>query len=333
MARPQTRIKRRVSSTTFTDNQRVSIDLPRDYDLEAVMIRISGSTTLTVAGTAVRAEAPLQLLKFISLKANGTDLLDGLPGTMAHRLGAFRRGQLAPLTPPGAATVSTQAFAGVVMLDRCVIDGIRSKDGNFPTRGLSSFQLEIQFGAATDLFTGSPTGTIAAGATVEVFVIQSKEEPIDGKFTLPKVVSKRTHLDLAFASTNTNFIQRLNTGNILRGLVIRAAGASTAGEPSNTGLNNVKIVQGNEVLLDLTAAALQAMNAQDYEISSIPTGYYFVDFMGMGAPANKLSDALDMRRGEELNVVLDVTGATNQTIGITTLEYMPFNPKYWGLAA
>lgn len=333
MPRPQTRIKRYIGRQTVTDNQRVVFDLPRDFDLEAIVIRIAGSTTLTVAGAAVRAEAPLQLLKFISLKANGTDLLDGVPGWMAHRLGAFRRGQLAPLSPQAAATATTQAFTGMVVLDRAVIDGIRTKDGNFPTRGLSTFQLEIQMGAAIDCFTGAPTGTIAAGATVEVVVYQQKEDPVDGRFTLPRVVTKRSHLDIAFASSNANYQQRLNTGNILRGLLIRAAGASTAGEPSNSGLNNVKIQQGNEVLLDLPAATLREINATDYELSSIPTGYYFVDFMGMGGPANKISDALDLRRGEELFAVLDVTGAANQTIGITTLEYMPYNPRYWGLAA
>jgi hypothetical protein len=140
-------------------------------------------------------------------------------------------------------------------------------------------------------------------------------------------------MDLAFPSSNSNFQQRINTGNILRGLLLRGAGATTAGEPSDSVLNNVKVQQGNQVLLDVPYADLRAMNAADYEVSSIPTGYVLVDFMGMGAPANRLADAMDLRAGQEVNVFLDVTGGTNNVVGITTLEYMPYNPRYWGIAA
>lgn len=332
MARPQQRVKRLIGRATFADNSRLVFDLPRDYDLESIQIYFEGTATPTVAGTAVRAEAPLQVLKFISLKANGTDLLDGVPGWMAHRLGMFRRGQLPPLTPPSAATTGAKAIAGSVTLDRAVIDGIRAKDGNFPARGLSTFQLEIVIGAANDLLTGTPTSTMTG--TVKVTAIQTIEMAgADGRVTLPRVVSKRTHMDLPFTTSNTNFKQRINTGNILRGLLLRSAGSVTAGEPSDAIINNVRVEMGNQVLIDMPWADIRAMNAQDYEITTVPVGYGAIDFMGMGAPANRLADALDLRAGQEANVILDVNGAANNVVGITTMEYMPFNPRYWGLAA
>jgi hypothetical protein len=331
MGRPQQRIKSFVGRQTFTDSSRLVFDLPRDYDYESLIIRISGTTTLSVAGSAVRAEAPLQLLKFISVKANGTDLLDGVNGMIAHRLGIFRRGQLAPLTPQAAATATAQAFAGVVILDRAVIDGIRSKDGNFPSRGLSTFQLELAMGLATDCFTGTPTGTVTAG-TVEVFAIRIVEDVgADGRMTLPRVVTKRTQLTRTYASANSNDQIRLNTGNIYRGLLIRSYGYTTANEPSDSGLNNIKVQVGNQVIADLTYAALRAMNACDYELSSVPTGYAVLDFMNMGGPAGKLSDCLDLRAGQEAWLFLDANGATNNAVDLCQMEYVPYNPKYWGI--
>lgn len=60
MGRSQQRLKRYIGKQSWTDNGRVVFDLPRDYDLESIVIRVAGTSTLSVAGTAVRAEAPLQ---------------------------------------------------------------------------------------------------------------------------------------------------------------------------------------------------------------------------------------------------------------------------------
>lgn len=333
MGRPQQRTARVIARTIFTDNSRVVVDIPRDYDLEALVIAYDGTANLTVAGTAVRAEAPLQAVKFVSLKANGTDLLDGLPGIMAHRMGIFRRGQLPPLTPPSAATVGAKTFSGYIVLDRAVIDGIRAKDGNFPARGLSTFQLELQMGAANDLFTGAPTSTFTAG-NVRVIALQSIEMPgSDGRVTIPRVVTKRTHMDLAFPASNSNFQQRINTGNLLRGLVLRGAGAVTAGEPSDAVINAVKLQMGNQVLYEMSYTDLRALNIVNYELTTLPVGIAILDFMSVGAPANKLSDTLDLRAGQEVNMFLDVAGGANNTVGVSTLEYMPFNPRYWGIGS
>lgn len=331
MSRAQQIIKRLVGKQMFTDSSRLVFDLPRDFDYKTLMIRIYGTTTMTVAGTAVRAEAPLQLIKFISLKANGTDLLDGLSGIMAHRSGIVRRGQLAPLTPQAAATATAQAFAGFIILDREVIDGIRSKDGQFPSRGLSTFQLEVLMDVATAVLTGNPTGMITAG-TCEVYAVQAAESAgADGKYSLPRVVTKRTQSTYPLTATNANYQIRLNTGALTRGLLLRSYGSVTAGEPSDAVVNNVKIVQGNSVLLDIPWAALRAMNVADLDVTTVPTGFAMVDFMNIGAPAGKLSDCLDMRNGAEVWLVLDVTGAANNAVDVATLEYVPFNAPYWGL--
>ena len=333
MARAQQIVKRIVGKQTFTDNARLVFDLPRDADYKSLIIRFYGTTTMTVAGTAVRAEAPLQLVKFISLKANGSDLLDGMSGILSHRSGMMRRGQLPPLTPQAAATATAQAFAGFIVLDRTVIDGIREKDGQFPSRGLSTFQLEIQMDVATACLTGAPTGTITAG-TCEVVAVQSFESVgADGRMTLPRVVSKRTQSNYPLTATNANFQIRLNTGALTRGLLLRSYGSVTAGEPSDAVVNNVKIVQGNSVLMDLPWATLRAMNATDLDVTSIPTGFAMVDFMNVGAPSGKLSDCLDMRSGAEVWLVLDVTGAANNAVDVATLEYVPYNAKYWGINA
>lgn len=333
IARPQQRVKRLIGRQSWSDNSRLVFDLPRDFDYESIVVRVTGTSALSVAGAAVRAEAPLQALKFVSLKANGTDMLDGLSGAMAHRFGAFRRGQLAPLVAPSDATAAARTFSAVVVLDRAVIDGIRSKDGNFPSRGLSTFQLECQMGGAADLFTGTPVGVISA-ATVEVAAYQVQEfEGADKQFTLPRVVTKRTQASIAFPASNANAQLRLNTGNLTRGLLLRSYGAVTAGEPSDAVINNVRVRQGNLIKLDLPYSMLRAMNAVDLDVTSIPTGYAYVDFMNMGGPAGKLADCIDLRGGEEVWLDLDVTGGVNNAVDVATYEFMSYNAAYWNAKA
>lgn len=327
--RPQRRIKRFVKSITLTDGQRDTIDLPRDYDYESIVIRFNGTSTLSSAGSAVRAEAPLQALSWLNLKANGSDLLDGVTGILAHRINVLRNGQLPPLSAPSDATADARTFSGMVILDRSVIDGIRTKDGAFPSQALSTFQLEVTAGNAANMFTGTPVGTMTM--TVSVSIVQTEETAVGGKRTMPKVVTKRSQRTEVFATTNAAAQVRLNTGSIMRGLLIRAHGASTAGEPSNTGLNNVKIKKGNEILLDLPATTLQGLNQADQNVTTWPTGLYLVDFMTMGGPAGKLTDCLDLLKGQELFAEFDVTGATNQKLDIVQLEYVPYDPKYWGM--
>ena len=53
----QQRIKRFVGKQSAVDSGRYVFDLPRDFDMESIIVRVTGNTVLTVAGTAVRAEA------------------------------------------------------------------------------------------------------------------------------------------------------------------------------------------------------------------------------------------------------------------------------------
>lgn len=330
MNRAQQTIKRFFGQQSFADNSRLVFDLPRDYDLNSLVIQITANANITTAFTTVRAEAPLQAVKFLTLKANGTDVLDGLSGIMAHRMGAFRRGQLPLISPPGAVSVGAQAFSAFIVLDRDFIDGIRAKDGSFPTAGLSSFQLELQMGACADLFTGAGVGTFTAG-TVKVFGIQTEEiVGADGKRTLPHMVFKRTQSTIPFANTVSGFQQRLNTGNAVRGLMLRAYGV-TADEPSNAVLTNLKIQRGNQIWFDLSGDAIRNDNATSLEITTLPTGIYIVDFANKGGMAVKGSDFLDMRDGEDLYAMFDVTGGANVKIDVAMIEAMPYAPRYWGL--
>lgn len=332
MSRPQDRFKRFVKRITLTDSGRDSIDLPRDFDYESLIIEFSGTSTLSGAGTAVRAEAPLQAISWLNFKANGSDILDALSGVMAHRLGGMlRNGQLPPLTAASDATAAARTFSGCIILDRAVIDGIRAKDGNFPSAGLSTLQLEVIAGLATDLFTGTPAGTMTM--TVDVSIVQTVEQVVSGKRSVPRVITFRSMRTESYAASNSAAEILLNSGNLLRGIMMRTYGGTTAGEVSNGTLNNAKIMVGNEVKFDLKAGTIRNMMAADINLSSIPTGYYLLDFMQMGGVAGKLSDCLDLRRNQQCKLVLDVTGATNAKIDIAAIEYKPYNPAQWGLVA
>lgn len=331
-SRNQDRARLTIGTQTFADASRLVFQIPRDYDYETIGIRFAGTAHVTTNFASVRAEAPLQALASISLSANG-DLLDGLTGILAHRMSVLRKGQLPPLSVPSGFVVADYAFAGTVLLDRSVIDGIRPKDAAFPSRGLTTFDLNLVMGSCADLFTGAGVGTITGG-TVEVFATKLKETVgPDGKRSSPRAVAKRSYFTESFAASNAAYEKRINSGNLFRGLVMRAYGV-TAGEPSNAVINRAKLMKGNEVVFDWSGNVIRDQNAADYQVTTMPTGLYVLDLMAMGSAAGKLTDCLDLRRStEEVKLVLDVTGGANVKIDVATLEYADYVPSVWNRAA
>lgn len=329
--RNQNPVNRVFSRQAFTDNARLTIDLPRDFDHYSLMIRVTGNAAVTTLYTAVRAEAPTQVVKSLTLKSNGSTVLDSMTGQMAHRLGMNRRGQLPPLTAPTAAAVATYPIVATYILDRANIDGIKPKDSAFPSRGLQTFQLELVMGACSDLFTGAGVGTITSGV-VEISGIQLAEEPgADGSYSLPVYYQRRIQTDVPFASSNANYQHRVAAGAKLRGILMRTAGAVTAGEPSDAVVNNVKVMIGNAVAVDLPWNTLRAWNAAATDVTTLPTGYAFVDFMNMGAPFTKIADSIDLRAMPDISLYLDVTGAANNVVSIMPIEFVDYTPKEFGL--
>lgn len=320
----QYRIKRRVAllNTAAAENTIQTIDLPRGYDLESIYFYGIGGGTLSGAGSAVRAEAPLQLIKRIEIIADGKNTIASVSGLLLGRGQMNRRGQLSSLSPPADASAAARTYAFEMALDQQLIDGIRPKDANLRTSGMQLLQMRITFGAYIDLFTGSPAGGLTGTNTLEICTSEIVELPdANGEISRPLYVQKRTYQDIGCPTTNSNQEINLPVGNFLRSVLFRSEGFATAGEPSDAVLNYVTLRSGVDVRFSASWPMVFRMNRLDYQITARPVGIGLVDLCSSGQFAGiKATDAWDLTRASECKVVLDVNGSTNGKVSIMTTE-------------
>lgn len=316
----QYRIKRKIAQIQVVENGQAIFDVPRGYDIEALHFRLYGTLNITTVATSIRAESPAQLIKRLELVADGKNTIASLPFVLINRANVFRRGQLGSLTPQSGTAVAAYAIEATGYLDQANMDGIRQKDSNLRTSGMSLLQMRFTFGAAVDTQVGG------AGSLTNVFVDVSSVEMIEipdpktGDITKPMYLVKRAYQDIAFTTSNANMQVILPVGNILRGVVIRTEGYTTAGEPSNSVLNNVILASGVDVRLNLPAATVRSMNSMDYDVTTIPTGIYVLDMMTQGGYNTQASEGWDLTNASEAKLTLDVNGAANTKVTVETIE-------------
>lgn len=316
----QQRIKRVAAKVPVTDNGTPTVDMPRNYDYESVYLRLYGGVTVSVNFASVRAEAPIQALKRLELVLNGQTNVYSKPGTLA-RVNPFRA-QLGARTPPSNFTAATYQVEANAACDLAIIDGLRPKDSNLRSAGLSLFQKKFTFGAAADLFTGAGTGVFANTLFVDVVTSEIKELPdANGQISTPLYLTKRSWLQHSPVSSNANLKIPLPVGNFMRGVIIRC---TDAGEPSNGVLNNITLNSGVDVRFNATYLDARAQNNLDYN-EAMPTGFVVADLMSCGASrsgvhANDAWDLTDPKVTSEASLTLDVNGGANFLLDIEVIE-------------
>lgn len=326
----QYRIKRRTHNVILTENSVTTLDLPRGYDYESIALQVIGTANVTVAGAAVRALAPTQLIKRVELIADGKNTIASIPGWALVK--NFGRDQFGLMTPPTAASIAAYAVEMFGTLDQALIDGIRPKDSNLRTSGMSLLQLRITTGACIDLFTGAPAGTMTA-FTLNVGTVETIELPDEkGAVTNPLYLQKRSYQDIAIPASNANQQIVLPIGNALRGVILLA---TINGEPSNAVINNIQLASGVDVRVNMPGSMMQRLNATDYTNTGIltnttgvasssmtPTGFYDVDLMCNGPRDVAVTNAWDLSKASEAKLVLDVTGGAGYQLTAVTTEFI-----------
>lgn len=319
----QYRVIRKVASVPVVAGSFATLDLPRDYDYESIFMRINGSVQVTTAATAVRAEAPVQLVTRAEVIADGKNNLFSAPFWFASN-GSYDRAALQNgarvLTPPSSAALGTYAIEGIGTIDLMSPDTVRPKDSNFRSSGLSLFQLRLTFGQPGDIFVGG-AASFSGTVYVDVFVQQLVEIPDQaGAVTTPIALKKVSFQELALPSSNANQEVRLPAGNFIKSVMVRTEGAVTAGEPSTAVLNNVQLTAGVDVRFNLTGAQLRAKNNADYGF--IPNGYYVTDVTSKADAAGNLSDLWDVQGAAEPKIIVDVTGGSTVKMQAVVTEYI-----------
>lgn len=318
----QYRIMRKIATVPVTAGGFATVDLPRDYDYETVFVRINGGLQVTAGATSVRAEAPCQVVPRMELIADGKNNLFSAPFWFASLGNPMRhltdQGARA-VTPPSGVAIATYQVEAIGAIDLATVDGVRPKDSNFRSSGLSLLQLRLTFGAAGDCFVG---GTVAfSSMNVDIFVQQLVELPGQGdQVTTPVALKKVSYQEIALAASNANQELRLPAGNQIRSVMLRTDGATTAGEPSTAVLNNAILQAGVDVRYNLAGTHIRAKNNADY--GQLTAGYYLLDMCAKGPSGINLTDLWDVSGAAEPKLVMDVTGGANVKAQAVVTEYI-----------
>lgn len=319
----QYRVLRKVASVPVTAGGFATLDLPRDYDYESIMLRINGGLQVTALATSVRAEAPCQVVARAEVIADGKNNVFSAPFWFAC-LANYSRSSIEynarAVTPPSGVAVATYQVEAIGSVDLMTCDSVRPKDSNFRSSGLSLFQLRMTFGNPGDAFVG---GTVAYSSMfVDVFVQQLVEVPDaqTGAVSMPVALKKVSYQEVGLTSSNANQEIRLPAGNMIRSVVVRTEGSVTAGEPSTAILNNAQLAAGIDVRLNLSGANIRAKNNMD--IGAITAGYYVLDMTSKGSAAINLTDLWDVTGAAEPKLICDVTGGANNKLQAVITEYI-----------
>lgn len=317
----QYRILRKIKTIALTAGGIDSIDLPRDYDYETLFLRVSGAVNVTVAGAAVRPEAPTQMIRTVEIVTDGKNTLYKAPfwfPVLANTDRPLAQSGARAVTPPTAASIASYNVEALGVIDFATIKGVRPKDSAFRSGGLSTFQLNVAFGAANDLFTGTPTAAFV-GCTLEVFAQQIVELPdrVTGKITTPFAMKRVSFSEQSLPSSNGQLEMRLPSGNLIRSVFVRP---SVSSDPSIAVLNNAILQSGVDVRLNLTGPQIRHKNSADN--GQVTTGYYSLDLTARGGAAISLGDLWDVTGSAEPKLIADVTGGVSNALQLVTTEYI-----------
>lgn len=319
----QYRVLRKVATVPVAAGGFATIDLPRDYDYESIFMRVNGGLQVTALATSVRAEAPTQVISRAEVIADGKNNIFSAPfwfPCLANYGRSLIEYNARATTPPSGVAVATYQVEAIGAVDLMTQDSVRPKDSNFRSSALSLFQLRMTFGQPGDSFVG---GTVVfSNMFVDIFVSQLVEAPDaqTGQLTTPIALKKVSYQELALVSSNANLEVRLPAGNMIRSVVIRTDGSTTAGEPSTAVLNNVQLTAGVDVRLNLQGANLRAKNNADY--GALLAGYYVADITSKGLAPINLTDLWDVTGAAEPKLVCDVTGGANVKMQAVVTEYI-----------
>lgn len=314
----QTRGLRNISSQPVTaDNQQFLIDLPRGPHLELVEIRLSGSANITTNFASVRNIAAYRLLRKLDFVLNSNVTMDSVSGPQLAAT-YFTRRNPPTLTNPAGFVIAVQPFDVTFIVDRALMDMMRPKDSMLKTDvGVANLQLRLQLGALSDMFTGAGVATWS-GVTLSVNVVDYQEQKAaDGSTPAPKFYVKRNGFQQNIAGASNGNQIKLNTGNRLRAVSVRALDPTTT-EPNLALITRLGIKRAGDQRVDVPVNDLARLNAATYG-SALLTGQVVWDFANTGQLVGcRYSEFWPIPSSADTFLVLDTSAAV--LLDIVTIE-------------
>lgn len=294
-------LERRIGSLTYSESGTATLDLPRNYAYKGLHLRLTADITVaggSASGT-VKDTSGAQLLKRITIRANGRDVIKSIDFETLHRLTQIRYG-----TRPEATVMANGGAQANTLLNihaYLPFEMWRSRkpiDTLLNSKPLQTLEFIADWGAKNDWVDSSYDRTTTINACA--LEVMSEEYVGVGEKEL-FAVNKESSTEPEVTATSSEFQIKLPTSNIYRAIALVAR---ADGKLNNSIINNIQIKSGTEVFKNVKANHLRDANKRRYAIETWPTGYHVLEF----APDGLMSEALDTRGfGDNLEIILDVT--------------------------
>lgn len=319
-----------LGSITYQAGAMRPFEIRRNYALVGIdLFLIANLTRSITSGTAggPKDSAPAQLVRNLTIKANGSDTIKSIDMETLHRHNQIMYGVRPYIWANDWLGYANQANKILKVFARIpfAMPRIRKQvDTLLDTPALSSLDLQVTFGQGID--TMNPAWATNPGAAVtvnnailHVAAVEYLGVPAKTNFLVYNQWVKQQQVT---AATN-RFQIKMPVGNVYRGLLIKTTSdgnlVDTIMPLDLTNMNEINLRSGTEVYVSMLAGMLQAQNrlTQGIEVPEVTsdaaalnhallenvlTGYYYIDFCRDGL----LSEALDTRALSDLEFMLQV---------------------------
>lgn len=299
--------ERELGEKSFVAGQLATYELPRNYSLDRLKIRLTAQLSRTAGSTgAPKDVSGAQLLKRIEVRKNGREVLKAIDGETLHRICQLRYG-----TQPnyevatawdGFDVQSEVDFIIDMWLDFGMWRALQRFDTLLDTTwrgGITTLDLVFTWGQLQDVMTAAFDGVVSADTTPQVSV--ASEEYIDPDAVPGEYAENREYgIRKVITADNPKEPHKFNIGNRFRSFVIKTYSDDVL---RNDILNNVKIMTGSDVLKNRKGLALREENKCYCSLEEMPDGYYLLEF----CPDGHLTRAINTLGMSDLTCEMDVT--------------------------
>lgn len=320
----------------YNENNSTKEPLPRGMVYRELYLRLKGQINVGANAYTANNAAPgveFAVIKSIRILVNG-NIIRNLSGEALDRLNIFQYGINRKASPGFAAAVAANGtidFDSTMILPFWTPGIIKPITTALDSSKLSSFEIEIQWGNAGDIFvpgTGPVnSATFSVKPTVDVYGLQSFG------YSGPFNTTRLTTLVNKSVDVQQQFERAIPIGNMYKSFLINTKSGSVY--DSDDSLNSLSLVSGATQFAKYDAKLLNSVSLQrrgiDGNHNFFPNQYDTLDTEAMAkigawyqldlVTDGYLSEAIDTLGWSELNLVFDV--AKQCDIYIYPFEIIP----------
>lgn len=309
---------RNQGNVPFTASQQEQLELNKGMVYRELYLRLTSQPTVTAANNSQANTLSAEqwgLLQRIEIVANHTQVIRAFTGEELWWLNYFWYGRSPQIDATlGDGATANPSLDNLLVLPFWIPQSVRPAETQLDARTLSALHIRVNWGTFTSI-----NSAATAFTTDPVLNVHSMEAiGVRGPFNL----WRQYRIQETISATNSERQTELRVGDIVyRGFLIHVQDAAV---DQNDIINNVKLVSGTNVYVDVDGLVLQQLTPGRLGLETLVAhrsssralaGWYYLDLVTDGF----MSEALDALTLAELYLELDVTVGA----GATTLHVVP----------